>query len=96
MITHFHQFPHRMAFTGSFGAGKIGEMQLNIVSDPHAWKRMRSTLTPGFTQRQMADMYQYSKEVIHQLCGDLRKRDGKQVDSLTVASKFSMEAFLKW
>ena len=95
MTTHFNEFPHRMAQDGSFGGGTIGTSQLDMTRDMHQWKRMRSTLTPGFSTRQMNVMFDHTKIVIQQLCTDLETRNGLEISASTVGGKFSMDAFLR-
>ena len=95
MTTYFREFPHRMPVDGSFGGGTIGMSQLNVSVDMHQWKRMRSTLTPGFSTRQMNVMFDHTKIVIQQLCTDLETRNGREIAALTVGGKFAMDAFLR-
>jgi len=73
----------------------VGLAQLNIVYDMHQWKRMRSSLTPGFSSRQMNEMLKHTRIVIHQLCDDLERRKGRKIEALTVSGKFAMDAFLR-
>ena len=38
------------------GVGMDLKQTLDVIQDPHQWKRLRSSMSPGFTQRQMAEM----------------------------------------
>ena len=40
----------------SMGLGKDFSQTMDIVSNPHVWKRQRNTMAPGFTQRQLSEM----------------------------------------
>jgi len=93
--THFHAFPHRMPTDASFGAGEIGNVQMNTVKDIHTWKRLRSTLSPGFSTRQLDVMYEQTKIVIRHLLADLEKRKSEPVRGSVVSGKFAIDAFLQ-
>jgi len=93
--THFHGFPHRMMNERSFGAGAEMNAQLNITYNMKQWKRLRSTLSRGFSQRNKEEMLPQVKSVIEHLVKMLKKRNGRPVGAKTIGGKFSMDAFLK-
>ncbi len=54
---HFGSFPTRLpGVKGSIGRGPIFGHTLEAMSDMPRWKRLRSTLTVGFSTRQLNEM----------------------------------------
>ena len=54
--SHFHSFPSRYPSSGTMGRGPIFGRTIDIISDIPAWKRIRSTLSPGFSTKQLNQM----------------------------------------
>ena len=53
--THFSSFPKRVPM-GSVGNGPIFGQTLEVLSDMPRWKRLRSTLSVGFSTTQLNEM----------------------------------------
>lgn len=56
--SNFNAFPHRTPGGGSIGGGHIFGHTLDIISDMPRWKRLRSTLSAGFSTKQLNQMIQ--------------------------------------
>ena len=54
--THFGSFPSRVPIGQSMGNGPIFGETLEIISDMPRWKRLRSTLSAGFSTKQLNEM----------------------------------------
>lgn len=54
--SNFHAFPTRWPGGGTFGRGPIFGRTLDVISDIPSWKRLRSTLSPGFSTKQLNQM----------------------------------------
>ena len=54
--THFGSFPIRVPVGDSIGGGPIFNVLLNLISDIPKWKRLRSTLTEGFSTKNLNQM----------------------------------------
>jgi len=46
-----------MPFDGSVGFGKDLSQSMDQINDVHQWKRLRSTMAPGFSTRQLGEMF---------------------------------------
>ena len=55
-VSNFNAFPHRTPGGGSIGGGPIFGNTLDIISDMPRWKRLRSTLSAGFSTKQLNEM----------------------------------------
>ena len=56
--SNFNVFPHRTPGGGSIGGGHIFGQTLDLISDMPRWKRLRSTLSAGFSTKQLNQMMQ--------------------------------------
>ena len=54
--THFGSFPIRVPVGESIGGGPIFNDLLNLMSNIPKWKRLRSTLTEGFSMKNLNQM----------------------------------------
>ena len=54
--SNFNAFPHRTPGGGSIGGGHIFGQTLDLISDMPRWKRLRSTLSAGFSTKQLNEM----------------------------------------
>ena len=54
--THFGSFPIRVPVGDSIGGGPIFNDLLNLMSNIPQWKRLRSTLTEGFSMKNLNQM----------------------------------------
>ena len=54
--SHFHAFPSRYPSSGTMGRGPIFGRTIDIIADMPSWKRIRSTLSPGFSTKQLNQM----------------------------------------
>lgn len=93
--THFGSFPHRMPFEASLGFGKEFRTTLDQVSDVHQWKRLRSTMSPGFSNRQLGEMLAITNSCLDKLVEQIDGLNGGEVDSKTIGGKFAIDAFLQ-
>lgn len=94
--THFGSFYSRMPNEGqSMGLGKDFSQTMDIVSNPHVWKRQRNTMAPGFTQRQLSEMIITTNSCIDSLCSQLVNLKGEGIDTRIVGGKFAIDAFLQ-
>ena len=91
--THFHLFNSRNPAMGEIGAGPIFGYTMDLLDDMKSWKRQRSTLTAGFSTKQLNEMIPVFDEVLTSFIEALRNLDQEPIDCKIVGSKFAVDAF---
>merc|ERR1711892_330803 len=91
--THFHLFNSRNPAMGEIGAGPIFGYTMDLLDDMKSWKRQRSTLTAGFSTKQLNEMIPVFDGVLTSFVDALRKLDQEPIDCKVVGSKFAVDAF---
>ena len=91
--SHFHLFNSRNPAVGEIGAGPIFGHTMDIIDDMKSWKRQRSTLTAGFSTKQLNEMIPVFDSVLKSFVDSLRKLNQEPIDCKVVGSKFACDAF---
>ena len=92
--TYFHQFPSRNIVTsGTLGAGPIFNNTLDIIDDMHVWKRQRSTLSAGFSTKQLNEMMPVFENVCKNLIESIKNLKGRAINVKALGSRFAVDAF---
>jgi len=91
--SNFHAFPTRWPSGGTFGRGPIFGRTLDIISDIPSWKRLRSTLSPGFSTKQLNQMLHAIEATIDNFVAKIEKLNGNEIDVKMVAGNFATDAF---
>merc|ERR1711935_826954 len=91
--THFHLFNSRNPAMGEIGAGPIFGYTMDLLDDMKSWKRQRSTLTAGFSTKQLNEMIPVFDGVLTSFIEALRKLNQEPIDCKVVGSKFAVDAF---
>lgn len=93
--TYFGAFPTRMPTEGSMGIGKEFSTTLDQINDVHQWKRIRSTISPSFSTKQLGEMLSMSSAAQKQLVEDIASLKGESISAKTIMSKFAIDTFLQ-
>ncbi|CAG5088168.1 Oidioi.mRNA.OKI2018_I69.PAR.g11760.t1.cds [Oikopleura dioica] len=93
-VKHFSSFTSRLKPTGSMGQGKDIREALNVITDPHQWRRVRQTISPSFSNRQLTEMLEIIKDRLDILEEQIDGLEGEATDVGTIAGKFTMDGTL--
>jgi len=91
--SNFNVFPHRTPGGGSIGGGHIFGHTLDIISDMPRWKRLRSTLSVGFSTKQLNQMMQAIETSIENFVNKIENLHGNEINAKMVSGNFAADAF---
>jgi len=93
--SQFSLFNTRMPTDGTFALGKDLNTTLDQINDIHQWKRVRSTMAPGFSSKQLTEMLPIINGCLDTLIEQLNGLDGAAIDAKVVSGKFAFDAIFQ-
>jgi len=93
-VKHFSSFTSRLKPVGSLGQGKDLREALNVVDGGNKWRRIRQTISPSFSNRQLTEMMEISRSRLDVLVEQIENLGGEAINADIVAGKYTMDGTL--